>query len=207
MPHFKGLRNESSGLLARVPAEKTKSTAIRLQKAKSEPESDGARHLRNIESMMGEDSIKKGELETEAGKVVYLFQPEVSSDQPECRVFQVGTVDGTVTGIKGADDTMHLYVRDFVGNDLIVSVRDEDLARRIVRQFRQGYVRLRMHGTWIRTENGWKPQSNRCTLDGFEVLDETPLTDVFGTMKSVEGNGWKLELNPLETLRNIREGD
>lgn len=206
-PVFKGMRNESTGLLAAIDPARQRRTMERLHAAKTDPQSRPASSIRNIEAMLGADAIKKAEVVTETGKVVYLFQPEVPADDEAIRVYQAGTVDGTVTGIVGADDTMHLYLRDRRGKDLKIIVRDEGLARSLLKQFRDGLVRLYVRGPWLRSDKGWVPEASRCVLERYEVLAETPLTELFAAMRKAEGNGWAMEKNPLEKWRSIREGD
>jgi len=206
-PHFKGLRNESTGLMAAVPSAKARGVTVRLHKAKSDPSSAAAGHLRTIESMLGQDGIKKAELESASGKVVYLFRPEVQAQEDVARIYQSGSIDGTVTGIRGADDTMQLYVRDRRDRDLNITIRDEELARSLLKQFRHGFVRLYVRGIWIRGDDGWMPEAKRCLLERYDVLEESPLTGIFAALAEAKGNGWALERDPYEMWRSIREGD
>ena len=157
--------------------------------------------------MLGEDSIRKAELVDKSNKVVYAFKSHNAEDEQSVRILQEGVVDGVVTGIRGADDTMHLYVRDHQDRDLTIVVKDEELARGLLSQFRTGMVRLYLHGMWERSANGWTPIANKCVLDGYEVLDDMPLSAAFAAMRKVDGNRWMKESDPLETLRRFREGD
>ncbi|MDH6301243.1 hypothetical protein M2128_000145 [Polynucleobacter sphagniphilus] len=122
------------------------------------------------------------------------------------RVQQAGTVDGVVTGLVGADNTMHLHLRDSFNRDLKLIVRNENLARDLLINFRSGSVRLNIHGTWIRCENGWYPEANKATVDGFEMLENSSLISIFSDIKNIPDNGWSSMENPIgywEDLRGI----
>ena len=62
-PVFKGIRKESTGILAKVPEPKAAATRRRLLEAKGLPESKPGTFLRAIEPMLGLDRIRKAELE------------------------------------------------------------------------------------------------------------------------------------------------
>lgn len=189
-PVFKRVVKKSTGIAASVPPARRQKAHLRLLEARTTPDSRPARHMRRIEAFMGEDSIGQAELLDNTGKVVYLFSASKPPEEVEAKVWQHGTVDGVVTGMVGADDTMHLYLRDAFDRDLKLIVRDEALARRLLRNFRDGCVRISAHGTWVRTDRGWIPEANRCTVDSFEALEDTSPVDVFDALARSEGNGW-----------------
>ena len=190
IPVFKGIKKASTGLKASVSPERFQQVRLRLVQAVNSPESRPARNLRNIEALLGEDDIAQAQLLDADEQVVYMFRgkPELTSAQP--RLVQSGTVDGVVTGLVGADDTMHLHLRDHLDRDLRLVLRDENLARELLGQFRKGLVRLSLHGTWIRVESGWIPEVNRCNVISFETLDDTALSKVFEGLAELPGNGW-----------------
>lgn len=203
-PVFAGIKNASVGLRAKVPAKHRNSAWKRVQAAKSLPDSKPARHLHKIESMLGEDAFSSAELKDNSDKVVYLFQPKEQTNMYSASIKQHGEIDGVVTGIVGADDTMHLHVRDALSRDLRLVVKDEALARDLLTHFRHGHVRLRVHGVWVRTEDGWIPETSRCTVDGYELLDETPACEVFERLASAPGNGWCELPDPMGAWRELR---
>ncbi|MGH8125053.1 MAG: hypothetical protein ACREPK_04320 [Rhodanobacteraceae bacterium] len=189
-PVFQGVRKASTGIQASIPVSHQRAAFVRVREARSQPDSKSAIALRNIEAMLGEDSIKQAELR-DSRKVVYLFHAPALNDPVEARIQQPGEVDGTITGIVGADDTMHLHLRDHLGRDLRLIVRSEELARALLSRFRLGSVRVSIHGTWVRTEHGWIPESNKCTVDRFEALDDTSPLEIFDAIDAIAGNGWK----------------
>jgi hypothetical protein len=176
----------------------------RIQQAKYKDDSRPASHLRKIEEMLADDRLGSAELQDSAGNVVYLFQTKVSNELHAVTIKQHGVIDGVVTGLVGADDTMHLHVRDVLHRDLKFLVRDEQLARDLLSCFRRGLVRLNVFGLWIRTEDGWIPEANRCIVSSFESLDDASLVEIFDKVAAVEGNGWKELSDPMAEWRDLR---
>ena len=203
-PVFKAIIKKSVGIATVVPIERQRSTHLRLLDARNKPESRAARHMQRIEALMGEDAIGQAELQDHTGKVIHLFKAGKPVEMAEAEVWQHGTVDGVVTGMVGADDTMHLYLRDVFDRDLRLIVRNEILARSLLRNFRAGCVRVSAHGTWVRTDHGWVPGINRCTVDSFETLDDASPADIFAALAQSEGNGWKEVDNAQALWEEIR---
>lgn len=203
-PVFKGIKRASTGLRAAIPPERQNHAHLRLVEAKSLPDSKPGRVLRAIEDTLGADSIKEAQLLDSSEKVIYLFSGHVEQATEVVRLYQTGSVDGVVTGLVGADDTMHLHLRDHLDRDLRLVIRNESLARELLTRFRHGRVRLSIRGTWLRAEAGWIPEASKCTVDAFEDLDETPLCEVFGSVASIDGNGWSAMDDPLAQWESLR---
>lgn len=203
-PVFAGVKKASTGLQALIPPDRRTHAHARLIQAKTEPASKPARLLRSIEDMLGHDSIPKAQLLDSSNSVVYLFEGRCEEQNRVDRLYQQGTVDGILTGIVGADDTMHAHLRDHFDRDLKLIIRDEDLARQLLTQFRSGFVRLHIRGSWQRTDSGWAPESNKCTVEAFDVLEDTPLPDVFSDFASTPDNGWQSMNDPLGELKSLR---
>ena len=136
--------------------------------------------------------------------VIYLVFGEKVQVNDVIRVNQEGLVDGVVTGLVGADDTMHLHLRDQFDRDLKLNVRNEVLARDLLKCFRLGTVRIRVRGSWIRHENGWSPEASKCTVQSFETLDGAPLRKILSAAAKVKNNGWREMSEPIETWSNLR---
>lgn len=190
-PVFKGIKRASTGLRARIPEDRIQNTHLRLVQAKTQPDSKPAKCLSIIEGMLGTDSIKQAQLLDNSENVVYLFEGVSEEKEIVHRLSQEGIVDGVVTGLIGADDTMHLHLRDYMDRDLKLVIRNEDMARSLLMQFRNGLVRVYIHGTWIRTDSGWLPEASKCTVDRFEMLEDTPISEIFTQLSGIENNGWK----------------
>lgn len=204
-PVFKGIKKASIGCLAAVPVERVHLSRARITQAKNDESSKPGRHLHAIEALMGKDAIKQAQILDQDGLVIHTIfgiQPEPASSNE--RLYQEGVVDGWVTGLVGADDSMHLYVRDNFDRDLRLIVRDDAMARQILTHFRAGTIRLRVRGPWLRNENGWAPEASKCMVLSFEPLDDTPLGEVLATAARVPGNGWSEMKDPMAHWENIR---
>jgi hypothetical protein len=204
-PVFKGIKKASIGCLAAVPVERTHLSRARITQAKNDETSKPGRHLRAIEMLMGQDAISEAQILDERSNVIHTIfgiRPEpVSSNE---RLYQEGVVDGWVTGLVGADDSMHLYVRDHFDRDLRLIVREDTMARQILNHFRTGTIRLRVRGPWLRNDNGWAPEASKCLVLSFEALDDMPLGEVLATAASLPGNGWSEMKDPMNHWENIR---
>ena len=204
-PVFKGIKKASIGCLAAVPVERTHLSRARITQAKNDETSKPGRHLRAIEKLMGQDAISEAQILDERSNVIHTIfgiRPEpVSTNE---RLYQEGVVDGWVTGLVGADDSMHLYVRDHFDRDLRLIVREDTMARKILTHFRTGTIRLRVRGPWLRNDNGWAPEASKCLVLSFEALDDTPLGEVLATAASLPGNGWSEMKDPMNHWENIR---
>lgn len=203
-PVFRGIKKASTGLRAYTPPDRTHYSRARIKQAKGDPASKPARHLHAIEEMLGVDSIAEAQILDENDNVIYVVFGHKEEDPSAERLFQEGWIDGVVTGLVGADDTMHLHLRDHFDRDLKLNIRDETLAREILTHFRIGSVRLCVRGTWVRTENGWSPEASKCTVQMFEALEDTPLSQVLGAAARVKGNGWQQLKDPIGEWANIR---
>jgi hypothetical protein len=206
-PVFKGIKKASTGLKASIPEERRQYTHLRLVEARTKPDSRPAKFLRNIEDMLGRDTIETAQLLDASENIVYLFTGHVEETTETERLYQHGIVDGVVTGLVGADDTMHLHLRDHFERDLRLVIRDETLARELLTRFRNGSVRLYVHGTWLRTDSGWIPEASKCTVDHFETLDDTPPREVFMALAKIPGNEWITLVDPMADWRSLRGGN
>lgn len=203
-PMFAGIKDASTGLRAAVPAKRRSHAWKRIHTARYDASSRPAKVLRRIESLLGEDHLASAELLDDKQNVLYLFHAHEQSNVNHVTIKQHGEVDGMVTGLVGADDTMHLHLRDCLSRDLKLVIRQEELARNLLKHFREGLVRLRVHGIWARTDDGWVPEANRCVVDGYEPLDETPAAEVFAQIASIPSNGWTELTDPAAAWRDIR---
>ncbi|SEA98459.1 hypothetical protein SAMN05444680_10518 [Variovorax sp. YR216] len=204
-PVFKGVKKASTGLRAFVPEDRVQYSRARMAEARLNPEGKAGRYCRKLESMLAEDAIAETQILDEAGNVLHaLFGARAIADDKANRLTQEATVDGVVTGLVGADDTMHLHLRDHFDRDLRLVVRDEALARAILSRFRDGAVRLRVRGSWVRTDQGWAPEVNRCTVLGYQVLEDVPVGAVFADLAAVEDNGWRETADPMSLWETIR---
>lgn len=204
-PVFKGIKKASTGLKAAIPPSRRSQAWLSLQKAKTDPSSKPAKHARALEELLSEDQIKGAQLLDSSEKVVQLFTGiRVANAFAEATVREAGTVDGMVVGLVGADDTMHLHVRDAARRDLRLLVTEEAMARDLLSHFRSGILRFTVMGSWQRTPGGWIPETSKCLVQSYEVLDESSLRQVFSDALSGSDVGWASLDDPLARWRDIR---
>ena len=202
-PRFKGIKKASTGLKAYIPPAREREVTIRLCQAKSDPSSRAAKIRQVIEDMLGKDAINDAQLLDSKENVVIQLRGESDDFQTE-RLQQKGIVDGVVTGVVGADDTMTLHLRDHLNHDLKLEIRNEALARELLMKFRTGMVRVYVEGSWLRTASGWKPEASKCRVERFEILDEAPIGQIFEALAGIDGSEWQSMTDPMNEWRSLR---
>lgn len=197
-PRYAGVVKKSIGVRARIPDEFKDSVRSRMAAAANDGTYLAAeRHLAKLG--VGSALLLDGD-----GNVCHKFSPKKEPTSNEPRLIQHGAIDGVITGLVGSDETMHLHVHDVFGRRLILVVRDIELAKSLLSHFRSSEVRLQVHGTWKRTDDGWAPESNRCNVHSFEVLDESPVSEVFDALRAIPDNGWNDIEDPNTFWEQIR---
>jgi len=203
-PIFNGLKDASVGMLALVPETRVHHVQTRLVLARQDPHSRPAKHAARIHDMVDADGVPGAEIRDRSDNVIYLFPRRDMQAATVLTIMQSSTIDGVVTGMVGADDTMHLHLRDWADRDIKIIVRDVGMARDLLAHFRKDIVRVTAEGTWKRTDMGWIPENNRCTAKSFDVLNEDPVDTIMERFVAVPGNGWKSMKDPMGFLRELR---
>jgi hypothetical protein len=126
-------------------------------------------------------------------------QPVESSVGP---IIQPGTLDGEVIQVGGRDETINVHIK--AGDDVHRCITTKSIARRLAQHIFSAPVRVSGKGIWSRAESGdWK--LHRFDIESFETLDETPLSKVFGGLRTrltpPEGG----RPNPTDMMRELRE--
>ena len=117
---------------------------------------------------------------------------------------QNGTLDGEVIRVGGKDDTVPVHLRDgpVIRTGLFTT---PDIARRLAQHYLGATVRVQGTGHWLRSADAsWSLKSFK--IVDFEVLDETPLTEVVAGLRRVEGSRWSDVPDPVADLMNDRHG-
>lgn len=117
---------------------------------------------------------------------------------------QPGALDGVLIRIGGRDDTVPVHLRD--GNAIHMCNATRDMARRLAVHLYGATLRVQGNGRWERdADGGWSMK--RFNITDFNELDEAPLGEVVGRLRSVEGSGWKDIDDPPAELRRLRGVD
>lgn len=204
-PVYAGIVKGSVVLRARDRSDYPALTRSRLQSAANDDQSSARKAFEEINSLMNTDGAR-GDVQSRQGLVILIFSGKVAIKPltlPDLVVHDRGELDGEVVSVIGADDTVHLRLRDLGGVTHKIVVVDLALAQRLAAKFRAGKVRVQVHGSWRRTAEGrWEPLS--VYADSAEDLDETPADQVMETLRQVPGNGWNEYNDPLGEWARLR---
>jgi hypothetical protein len=205
-PVFGGIVQGSAVLRASVPFDRKLEARSRIVTAKAGASPAAARAAERIERLMASDGAR-GQVEDRNGAVIYEFRKPVVEPLPtEHVVTDAGVIDGTVVGIVGIDDTVHVRLQEGSGSVSSVSVRDMQLARQLATHFRGEPIRVHVHGTWKRDGAGvWSPHS--LYADRLDELDPRAAAAVLDELAAIPGNGWATMDDPEALWRSIRGGN
>lgn len=204
-PTFAGTMKQSASTMAKVRY--PEKALARIVQSKNEPLSNPGRALERIQELIDDDKLPGAELQDRRDNVIYLFKSSPMETPVTQTLIQTATLDGIVVGLVGADDTMHLHLRDWMDRDIKVIVTDEAVAREMLQHFRGPTLRVSVNGVWKRTDHGWIPENNKAKVVGFEKLDDAPLDEIFKRFAAVPDNGWRQMSNPQAFLADLRGED
>lgn len=202
-PTLEGIKASSTGLSTLVPENLCESVDRRILEAANDPQSNPGLAASKIDRMLYEDGVT-AELSDHRNNVIYLFKGLHDDVENETWVIQSGCVDGVVVGLHGADKTMHLQIKNEFNKTQRFIVKDEELARQLILKFKDGNVRLTVHGRWIRVDDSWSPEPSKCVVTSFEILDDSSLLEIFSGLRAVPGNGWSRINDPIKLWEEIR---
>lgn len=203
--HFDRLEAGSARLVYKVDAVDAPKVEQRLART-GEPDApaDLRKAFESLDNMLANDNAV-GELWNPAGAVIIPFP---GRNRPKPLAFpafrQDGSIDGQIVSIGGKDTTAHVILQDGT-----VTYSNIKLTRDMARQLR-GYlyeqkVRLVGSGRWERSPEGaWKLLD--FSVDRFEVLDDSSLSDVLDSVRSIPDNGLTNNPNLYDELMSLRLG-
>ncbi|ODT36963.1 MAG: hypothetical protein ABS55_04650 [Lautropia sp. SCN 70-15] len=181
-------------------------TRARIQHAANDPLGPGGRSFVKLSELMNRSGAR-GEIVDRQENTVVSFPVFAAKEYaaPEMTVSDVGTLDGRVVGISGADDTVHLRLLDKGSVEHRIVLRDIAMAQDLAKRFRSDIVRVHVHGTWRRTDSGkWEPHA--VYADRVEILDGASPRDFVQTLRAIK-TGWSEMQEPLKELADIRGTD
>jgi hypothetical protein len=114
-----------------------------------------------------------------------------------------GSLDGVVIRLGGRDDTIPVHLEDAEGAVYPCQTTVE-ISKQLSRHYRGSTVRVYGSGRWVRDENGsWNLLD--FSISRFEVIDDSPLTDVVAKLRSVKGGEWSGDYSLGDALGLRRE--
>jgi hypothetical protein len=117
-------------------------------------------------------------------------------------VMEDATLNGCIVRIGSRNAVIPVWLKN--GNvEYQCNVRSEDVAQRLAPHLRNGVVRLHGTGKWLRENNGsWVLQ--QFDISDFDVLDDSPLTEVIGRLRAIEGADWQNSNDILTDILDLR---
>lgn len=203
--HFEKLLKGSAVLRTWVEATEAPRVIQRVRSAPTSEASDDVRRAyARIDAMLRENNAV-GEIKRGDGTKILAFPGRKLPDPKPVVVTESAEVDGVVVRVGGTDETIPVHLQGPDGTILPCHVRRRDLAREMAVLLYGAPIRARGPGQWERTVDGlWKLRE--MTIEGWEVLDSQPLTELFARLRANPGNGWKAIKDPEDELRRIRNG-
>jgi hypothetical protein len=202
---FAGVRKGSTVL--RVQADEQDATELskRIIGLRSgDAPKDATDRASRIDRMLGEDRTR-AEIIRRDGNVLYAFQGTRPSTQgaAEITVSQEGELTGVVLRIGGRDDTVPLLLVDADKRYYEVNVRGRELAKEIAVHLFGNPVRVFGNGTWLRDAEGlWSIR--HFLVNRFEALDDREASQILAELRSIPGNDWVTEEDPMAAWRELR---
>jgi hypothetical protein len=204
--HFKGIEEGSAVLVAAIDQPAAQKVRERfLQVRNGDGPIEARKAFENIDRLLKEDNAT-GTLTSVEDSNVIRFP---GKDRLELIAFgpfrQDGTLDGQLLRVGGRDETVPVHLR--YGNVVYTGLHcSPDLAREIAPHLLGPVLRVHGTGKWFRTGTGiWELKSFR--ISAFEVLEDTPLLDVVGTLQKTSKSEWNQLIDPVQALLASRNCD
>ena len=200
--HFKEVRKGSAVLHAHVECDAIASVESRLRLANTIAAPDDVRRAyHNINGMLKSDHAV-GQINLPTSALILVFPGRDTAVQKTYRVKEAGVLDGVVIRIGGKDQTIPVWLKDADGTVHKCEANSE-MARELVQHYLSLPVRVTGNGDWLRGENGlWTLEKFKIT--GWELLDETPISDILNAARLTKGNSWNDLDDPVHVHLDMR---
>ena len=200
--HFLEIESGSTILVQRIEAEAVPKVRARVDLVRrGEGPADAMNSSRSLTRRLREDAGMATLLE-ETAEVL----PFPGHNAPISVAFpafnQNGALDGTVirVGGRGAIVPVHLDAGTAIYSQCEAS---REIAKRLANHIFTGEVRVSGQGRWHVDESGtWI--LDKFTIRDFEVLDNTPLTDVVTALRAASDSDWETIADPWADLTVMR---
>lgn len=197
--HFTALEEGSLHALVRIDEPAVPRVAERARGVVAgDGPGDAMKAAARLDAMLAEDDAA-GRLSDRTGTEIIPFPGRDRPAHPAYGPFQQdGTLEGEIVSVRGRGDTVHVILRDGPVEHSGCETTPE-IGRALARHFRGEAVRLSGSGTWYRGSDGaW--ELRRFRIRSFEVLEDTPLTEIAARLRSVPGNEWHHVDDPVGRL-------
>lgn len=201
-----GVREGSAVLVAKIDEPAQPKVGDRLDRIRrGDGTKDAVKAFDDLDRLLRMDNATGQLMDADSAVII----PFPGRDRPTPLSFgpfkQDGSLEGQVIRVGGTDETMPVHLRDgeIVHSGLFTT---PEIAQRIAHHLLREVLRVHGTGTWFREADGtWELRSFKIT--DFEVLDETPLGEVVGNVRAVEGSKWNEVPDPVQHLLEERHGN
>jgi hypothetical protein len=147
-----------------------------------------------------------GVLKRERGAIIIKFPGRKAPPVQSFRVVEASSIDGVVIRVGGIDESVPIWIEDRTGAvHKNCHTRNRATAKELAKFYLGPTVRLSGTGKWLRnTDESWELEE--FTIDSFEPLDDSALTESVEAVRRIKGNAWDDVDDPVKELKKIREG-
>ena len=204
--HFSHLEKGSAVLVSSIEPVAFPKVSDRVTRvSRGDGPKDAMQAYKNIDNLLAKDGAV-AELIAPAQNVIIAFPGRTRPNPVRYGPFrEVGTLDGRIIRIGGRDETIPVWLKD--GDvEYHCNVRGEEVARRLAPYYLNGVIRVHGSGKWVREENGtWELE--QFDINDFEVLDDSPMAEVVGKLRAVEGSTWHESEDALSDILDLRRDE
>lgn len=202
--HFVEVAKGSAVLVANIeePAyPKVVARVTDVRKGVGDP--DALKAEKRLDDLLAEDGAV-GQLLDQRGAQIIEFPGRTRPKPLRYGPFREdGVLEGLVIRVGGKDDSVPVWLRD--GAAIYKCTASLEIARQLAPfLLTDTLIRVRGSGKWMREQDGaWV--MDRFDIQGLDVLDDAPLSEVIKRLQGVEGSAWGDD--PMGDLARLRRGE
>jgi hypothetical protein len=200
--HFEEVREGSAVLVQQVEIQAVPKVMERLQRVQNPGDVDGVHHCYERLNDLLRDDNAVGQLREKSGADIIQFPGrKVPKPHEIGPMRQIGNLTGQLIMIGGKDEIVPVHLMDEGQQYNCRATRD--IATLLAPHLFRKTIRVYGEGEWIRdTDAEWTLK--KFHIDRFDVLDDSPLSEVAGRLQAVEGANWGDQ--PVADLFELRHG-
>ncbi len=202
--HFNSLEEGSVIVVANIEPVSVPKVLERTQSlSRGNAPADVFKAFNKLNDMLAEDNA--------SGQLTLGSNPSNAIEFPGCNnpkpilygpFWEQGSLDGQLIKVGGKDSTVPVHLLDDGGN-VFHCTTTRELSKSISVHYLGGALRVKGRGKWMRESTGsWILEE--FIIEGFEQLDDSPLSKTVKRLRSVEGSKWSEFPDPLRELAKLR---
>lgn len=204
--HFVRLDPGSTVLVQQIDREsvpKVRERISAIDVVEGEGPEDALHAFKALERRLAEDNATGHLYQDDGSEIIHFPGCEKAKPLTFGAFTQPGTLDGLLIKIGGKDETVPVHLQD--GDAVYICSATRDMARSLAPHLFASTLRVHGNGRWERdAEGNWNLK--RFNIAEFEVLEDTPLSEVVARLRQVQGSGWKEIDDPYAELQRLRQG-